>query len=95
MWGRPPTRTAGEFARGEAVTVGADDEAAEILRTMAEYEVRRLPVIDGPTPVGVVARADAARALPDPQGGELLGALSGRRPRQACGPAAGRWNTHA
>ncbi|MER5204142.1 CBS domain-containing protein [Streptomyces sp. NPDC002825] len=72
----PATCTAGEFAQGEAVTIGADDEAAEILRTMAEHKVRRLPVIDGHTLVGIVAQADVARALPDPQVGELLEALS-------------------
>ncbi len=72
----PATCMAGEFAQGEAVTIGADDDAAEILRTMAEHKVRRLPVIDGRTLVGVVAQADVARALPDPQVGELLEALS-------------------
>lgn len=72
----PATCTAGEFAQGEAVTIGADDDAAEILRTMAEHKVRRLPVIDGHTLVGLVAQADVARALPDPQVGELLEALS-------------------
>ncbi|MFJ3582239.1 CBS domain-containing protein [Streptomyces sp. NPDC090127] len=72
----PATCTAGELAQGEAVTIGADDEADEILRTMKEHEVRRLPVIDGHTLVGVVAQADVARALPNPQVGDLLEALS-------------------
>ncbi|MFF0474828.1 CBS domain-containing protein [Streptomyces sp. NPDC004284] len=72
----PATCMAGELAQGEAVTIGADDDASEILRTMAEHKVRRLPVIDGHTLVGVVAQADVARALPDPQVGELLEALS-------------------
>ncbi|MFD0353367.1 CBS domain-containing protein [Streptomyces sp. NPDC127110] len=72
----PATCLAGEFAQGEAVTIGADDDAAEILRTMSEHKVRRLPVIDGHTLVGVVAQADVARALPDAQVGELLEALS-------------------
>ncbi|MEU2392604.1 CBS domain-containing protein [Streptomyces sp. NPDC007369] len=72
----PATCTAGELAQGEAVTIGADDDAAEILRTMSEHKVRRLPVIDGHTLVGIVAQADVARALPDPQVGDLLQALS-------------------
>lgn len=67
---------AGEFAQGEAVTIGADDDAREILRTMTEHKVRRLPVIDGHRLVGVIAQADVARALPDPQVGDLLEALS-------------------
>ncbi|MGW7327398.1 CBS domain-containing protein [Streptomyces sp. NPDC054840] len=67
---------AGELAQGEAVTIGADDDAAEIMRTMSEHQVRRLPVIDGHRLVGIVAQADVARALPDPQVGDLLQALS-------------------
>ncbi|BDM69145.1 hypothetical protein HEK616_26320 [Streptomyces nigrescens] len=43
---------------------------------MARHKVRRLPAIDGHRLVGVVALADVARALPDPQVGELLDALS-------------------
>ncbi|MEV6622172.1 CBS domain-containing protein [Amycolatopsis sp. NPDC051106] len=66
----------GELAQGEAVTIGADDDAQEILRTMTEHQVRRLPVIDGHELVGVVAQADVARALPNPQAGELVEALS-------------------
>jgi CBS domain-containing protein len=67
---------AGELAQGEVVTIGADDDATEILRTMTSHKVRRLPVIDGHRLVGVVALADVARNLPDPQAGDLLEALS-------------------
>ncbi|MEU9036374.1 CBS domain-containing protein [Streptomyces sp. NPDC048352] len=75
--GKDPAQVkAGELAQGEAVTIGADDDAAEILRTMSEHRVRRLPVIDGHRLVGIVAQADVARALPDPQVGDLLQALS-------------------
>lgn len=75
--GRSPDQTpAGELAQGEAVTIGADDEAEEIMATMAHHKVRRLPVIDGHDLVGMVAQADVARALPHPEVGELLDALS-------------------
>lgn len=75
--GKEPTSClAGELAQGEAVTIGADDEAEEILRTMASHKVRRLPVIDGHRLVGMVALADVARALPDAPVGDLLGALT-------------------
>lgn len=67
---------AGELAQGEVVTIGADDDAQEILRTMSEHRVRRLPVIDGHDLVGIVAQADVARALPNPSAGELVEALS-------------------
>ncbi|MFG2895406.1 CBS domain-containing protein [Streptomyces sp. NPDC048248] len=75
--GRDPQQTrAGELAQGEAVTIGADDDADEIFATMARHKVRRLPVIDGHRLIGMVALADVARALPDPQVGDLLEALS-------------------
>lgn len=67
---------AGELAQGEAVTIGADDDVAELLRTMIEHRVRRLPVIDGHELVGIVAMADAARSLEDPDSGMLIEALS-------------------
>ncbi|KPI05785.1 putative signal transduction protein with CBS domain containing protein [Actinobacteria bacterium OV450] len=72
----PASVKAGELAQGEAVTIGADDDAEEILRTMREHQVRRLPVIDGHTLVGIVALADVARALPDAKVGDLLQAVS-------------------
>jgi CBS domain-containing protein len=65
-----------ELEQGEAVTIGADDTVEDILATMTEHGVRRLPVIDGNRLVGIVAQADVARALPDPQVGDLLDALS-------------------
>lgn len=67
---------AGDLAQGEAVTIGADDSAEEILRTMSEHQIRRLPVIDGHTLVGIVAFADVARAMPDAKVGDLLQAVS-------------------
>ena len=75
--GRNPAEcTAGEFAQGKPVTIGADDDAEEILRTMADHQVRRLPVIDGHRLVGMVALADVARALPDRPVGDLVDAIS-------------------
>jgi CBS domain-containing protein len=75
--GRNPAEvTAGEFAQGKPVTIGADDDAAEILRTMGSHQVRRLPVIDGHNLVGMVALADVARALSDRPVGELVDAIS-------------------
>ena len=72
----PRAVRAGELAQGEAVTIGADDDAGEILRTMSQHQVRRLPVIDGHHLIGIVAQADVARALEEPEVGDLLQALS-------------------
>ncbi|HEX8632300.1 MAG TPA: CBS domain-containing protein [Catenuloplanes sp.] len=75
--GQDPAKvTAGDLAQGKPVTIGADDDATEILRTMASHQVRRLPVIDGHDLVGIVAIADVARALPDSPVGDLIDAIS-------------------
>ena len=52
--------TAGELGQGKPVTIGADDSVEELVRTMAQNEVKRVPVIDGHTLVGVVSEADLA-----------------------------------
>ncbi len=72
----PRSIDAGELAQGEAVTVGTDDEVEDILATMTNHQVRRLPVMDGDDLVGIVALADVARALPDPKVGDLVHALA-------------------
>jgi CBS domain-containing protein len=76
--GKDPARTtAGELAtQGEVVTIGADDSVEEALRTMTEKKVRRLPVIDGHTLIGMVSQADLATAIDDEQVGELVAAIS-------------------
>ncbi|MFH9613495.1 CBS domain-containing protein [Streptomyces pratensis] len=66
----------GTLAQGEAVTIGADDGVDEVFETMTRHKVRRLPVIDGTDLVGMVALADAARALAAPDAGRLVAALS-------------------
>ena len=75
--GRNPSEiTAGELAQGKPVTIGADDDVSDILRTMGSHQVRRLPVIDGHDLVGMVAVADVARALSDRPVGDLVDAIS-------------------
>lgn len=72
----PASTTVDTLAQGKPVTIGADDSAEEALKTMAEHQVRRLPVIDGHELVGMLSQADAARSLPPEKAGELLAALS-------------------
>ena len=69
-----------EYAEGKPVTVGADDAVEEILRTMTEHGVRRLPVIDGQQLVGMVSQADVAKNLPEDRVGDLVEAISSARP---------------
>lgn len=49
--------------------------AREIMTPDPAIQVRRLPVIDGHQVIGMVSQADVARALDDPQVGELREAL--------------------
>jgi CBS domain-containing protein len=60
----------------ELVTIGADDPLEEARRTMAEHQVRRLPVIDGHRLVGMVSQGDLAKALPDDRTGQLVESIS-------------------
>jgi CBS domain-containing protein len=74
--GDPSTIKVEEYAGGETVTIGADDSVEQALRTMTQYGVRRLPVIDGHDLVGVITQADIARNLPDGQIAQLVEAIS-------------------
>jgi len=72
----PNTTTTGEVAQGRIVTVDVNADAEEILRTMGTHKVRRLPVLDGPRMVGIVALADVARAMPEHAVGDLMSTIS-------------------
>ena len=74
----PASVRAGELGvgDGQTVTIGADDSVEEALHTMAEYKVRRLPVIDGHTLIGMVSQADLARNVEEEDVGELVEAIS-------------------
>jgi CBS domain-containing protein len=63
----PGSTTAGQLAQGKPVTIGADDSLDELVRTMSEHQVKRLPVIDGHRLVGVVTEADVAAHAPQDQ----------------------------
>jgi CBS domain-containing protein len=74
--GDPATTKVSELAEGKPVTVGADDPVEEILRTMKDHGVRRLPVIDGHDLIGIVTQADVAKNLPEDKIGDLVEAIS-------------------
>ena len=77
--GKDPASTkAGELGVGDGktVTIGADDSIEEALHTMAEHQVRRLPVIDGHRLVGILSQADVARNYDEEKVGDLVEAIS-------------------
>ena len=73
--GDPKSTEVGSLAEGKPVTIGADDDIEEALRTMMKYDVRRLPVIDGDRLVGMLSQADIARSDPD-LAGQMVSDLS-------------------
>jgi CBS domain-containing protein len=72
----PSSAKVSELAEGKPVTIGADDSVEEVLRTMTQHGVRRLPVIDGHELVGIVSQADVAKNLPEDKVGDLVEAIS-------------------
>ena len=74
----PGSTTAGELGQGDGktVTIGADDSIDEALKTMADHQVRRLPVIDGKDLVGIISQADIARNIDEEKVGDLVEAIS-------------------
>jgi CBS domain-containing protein len=61
---------------GKTVTIGADDDIEEALRTMSREQVRRLPVIDDQRLVGIISQADIARNYDEEKVGDLVEAIS-------------------
>jgi CBS domain-containing protein len=74
--GDPARDVAGSLAEGKPVTIGADDDVRDALRTMEAHQVRRLPVIDGHDLVGIIAQADIALELSATETGETVEAIS-------------------
>ena len=62
--------------RVEVVTIGADDSIEDAIKTMKAHAVRRLPVIDGTTLVGMLSQGDVARSMPKAKTGDLVGSIS-------------------
>jgi CBS domain-containing protein len=55
------TATAADLATGLPVTVGPDADIDVVLATMADHQLRRLPVVDNGLLVGIISEADVAR----------------------------------
>ena len=73
----PATTTLGEICSKDVVAVGAEDDVDQAARLMRERKIRRLPVVDGGTVVGIVSLGDLAREA-DP--GSALAEISAAPP---------------
>jgi len=75
--GRDPQSTSvGDVATSDLVTVSPDEDLSRALQLLAERQVRRLPVAEGETLVGVIAQADIARQGDDSATGQVVEQIS-------------------
>jgi len=54
----PSSTPVGEISSADLATVGPDDDVSEAVRLVCERAVRRIPVVQGGRPVGVVSKGD-------------------------------------
>ena len=78
----PNSIKAGDLGGGKPVTIGADDSVHDIIETMAQHKVRRLPVIDGHEMIGIVSQADVAKNVDEGDVGRLVEIISAAPPQQ-------------
>ena len=80
--GKDPASTkAGDLGEGTPQWVSTDASEEEVLQSMRDHEIRRLPVIDEQKRlVGIIAQADVAAALSDKRTGEIVEAISAAPP---------------
>lgn len=69
----PTTTTLGDVCSADLVTLRPDATVADAAAVMRDHAVRRLPVVDGDEPVGIVSLGDLALAA-DP--GSALAEIS-------------------
>lgn len=72
----PTSARVGEVASPRPVAVGPDQDLDEAMELMAEYRVRRLPVVDGERLVGVVSQADVALEANEKKTGSVVQEIS-------------------
>ncbi|GAA3982999.1 hypoxic response protein Hrp1 [Actinomadura viridis] len=71
--GRDPAQVkAGAFASEDLHFVTAEEDTDTVVRTMARYQIRRVPVIDQKRLVGMISEADVARNLPEEKIAEFV-----------------------
>ena len=64
------------LAARNVVTVEPDAGADAVAKLMSENQVRRLPVVENGSVIGVIAQADVARELSEDKTGEVVGDIS-------------------
>lgn len=72
----PEQYTVDRLPQGRLVLADADEDAADAIARMREARVHRVPVIENGRLVGIIALADVARQMPEPDTGVLVGSIS-------------------
>jgi len=72
----PMSARVGDVASQSPVAVAPDQDLDEAMELMAEYRVRRLPVVDGERLVGVVSQADVALEANEKKTGSVVQEIS-------------------
>jgi CBS domain-containing protein len=62
--------------QARVAAVGADDDVRQAVLVMKANKVRRLPVLDGESVVGMVSQADLAGSVPEAELSDLLAVMS-------------------
>jgi CBS domain-containing protein len=74
--GDPKMTSVGDVYSRDLISVEPDQDLEEALLLMARHQVRRLPVIENGSLVGIVAQADIALRENEQKTGELVEAIS-------------------
>jgi CBS domain-containing protein len=72
----PRTTPVSEVMSADPVTIAPDSDAEEASRLMAEFQVRRLPVVADGRLLGILVTAQLARRESDDQVGETIKEIS-------------------
>ena len=72
----PKQISVGDVYSRDLITVEPDQDLEEALGLMAQHQVRRLPVIENGSLVGIVAQADIALGANEQRTGQLVEAIS-------------------
>jgi CBS domain-containing protein len=72
----PAEVSARALAKGTPICVEGDTPVEDVMQTMADRQIRRVPVIENKRLVGIISQADIARATPNAQTGSVVEQIS-------------------
>ena len=71
----PQTTTAQDLVRVEPISVEADSDVSEVLSTMEQNKIRRVPVVEDERLVGIISEANIATNLGKREVGDFAAAV--------------------